>query len=78
MTKFFIIDTNTLLSALILPNSVPKKAFLKVEHNGSIIFLEATFAELDEVIRRPKFEKYISLENRLLFLDSIKRTALFF
>jgi putative PIN family toxin of toxin-antitoxin system len=71
------LDTNTLLSAIILPNSTPQKAYDKAQENGFLIFSEATFAELSEVIERPKFDKYIALENRLRFLERLQKTSLF-
>jgi putative PIN family toxin of toxin-antitoxin system len=77
MNQLFIIDTNTLLSAIILPNSTPQKAYDKAQENGFLIFSEATFAELSEVIERPKFDKYIALENRLRFLERLRKTSLF-
>ena len=77
MNQLFIIDTNTLLSAIILPNSTPQKAYYKAQENGFLIFSEATFAELSEVIERPKFDKYIALENRLRFLERLRKTSLF-
>ena len=78
MNKLFVIDTNILLSAVILPHSTPKKAFDKAQQNGFVVFSDATFAELSEVIHRPKFDKYVTLEDRLLFLDYVKTSCLFF
>lgn len=78
MNNRFVIDTNVLLSAAILPNSVSKKAFLKAQENGFIALSKETFAELSEVIRRPKFDKYLKIEDRLLFLDYIESSCLFF
>lgn len=78
MEQFFIFDTNTLISALILPNSIPRKALYKAQNVGILVFSEATFAELSEVIHRSKFDKYIPLNDRLLFLFNIKETSLFF
>lgn len=36
---------------------------------------EATIAELDEVLRRPKFNKYVPEEKRLEFLAALVREA---
>jgi predicted nucleic acid-binding protein len=38
-----------------------------------LLVSEATVAELDEVLRRPKFNKYISEEKRLEFLAALQR-----
>ncbi|MDZ7898317.1 MAG: putative toxin-antitoxin system toxin component, PIN family [Arcicella sp.] len=76
MNQLFIIDTNTLVSAVILPNSTPKKAFDKAQENGFLVFSEATFAELSEVICRTKFDKYLPLEKRLNFIKSLRESSL--
>lgn len=78
MNKLFVFDTNILLSAVILPLSTPKKAFVKAQENGFVVFSEATFAELSEVIYRAKFDKYTALEDRILFLDYVQTSCLFF
>jgi uncharacterized protein len=71
----FVIDTNTLLSALILPGSTPDQAFRKAEETGRLAFSADTLAELQNVVIRPKFERYVSLSKRLDFLDRLIRVA---
>ena len=67
MIQRVVFDTNTLVSAVILPRSVPARAYQQVRQTGEIAVSEATLAELLDVLQRPKFDKYISLEKRLLF-----------
>jgi putative PIN family toxin of toxin-antitoxin system len=43
--------------------------------SGRLLVSEATVAELDEVLRRPKFDKYVSEEQRLEFLAALVREA---
>ena len=70
-----VIDTNVVVSALLLPRSVPRQAFDMAAAGGKVLISEATVSELDEVLRRPKFNKYIPEEKRLDFLASLVKTA---
>jgi uncharacterized protein len=66
-----VIDTSVTVSAVLLPRSVPRRAFDHAAAIGRLLLSEATLAELDEVLRRPKFDKYVSEPKRLEFLLSL-------
>ena len=68
MTRKFVIDTNVLISALLFKSSVPFRALELAEEQGIILYSEATLSELGQVLNRPKFNKYLSPEERQLFL----------
>ena len=70
-----VIDTNIAVSAVLLPRSVPRQAFDAAAARGKLLVSEATVAELDEVLRRPKFDKYVPEEKRLEFLAALVREA---
>src|SRR5262245_44067475 len=70
-----IIDTSVLVSAVLLPRSVPRQAFDAAFAQGKLLVSEATVAELDEVLRRPKFNKYLPEEQRLEFLAALVQEA---
>src|ERR1051325_9545148 len=70
-----VIDTGVAVSAVLLPLSVPRQAFDAAAERGKLLVSEATVAELDEVLRRPKFDKYLSEEQRLEFLAALVRQA---
>ncbi len=74
----YVIDTNTLLSAVISPdgNSISAKAYHKALENGVIMASDETFAELVDVIFRKRFDKYISDETRFSFLSSFRKAAI--
>jgi uncharacterized protein len=73
MTKLkFVIDTNILVSSILMASSKPDQALKKARKIGFILFSENTFSELKEVLNRRKFDKYILLETRLEFLSKIK------
>jgi len=54
---------------------VPRQAFDAAAARGKLLVSEETIAELDEVLRRPKFNKYVSEEDRLEFLAAFVQEA---
>jgi putative PIN family toxin of toxin-antitoxin system len=63
-----VVDTNVLVSALLAANSIPGQAMTKAEDLGQLLASTATLAEIDEVLRRPRFARFLSMETRLEFL----------
>lgn len=73
MTKpRYVFDTNIIISAALFSRSITRQAFDKALIHGNILVSEDIFNELSEVIQREKFDKYISLEERLAFFDDLK------
>src|SRR5579862_223498 len=70
-----VLDTGVAVSAVLLPHSVPRQAFDAAAERGKLLASEPTVAELDEVLRRPKFNKYVPEENRLEFLAALVQFA---
>ena len=66
-----VIDTGVVVSAVLLPRSVPRQAFDLAAARGRLLVSNETIAELDEVLRRPKFDKYVSEARRLEFLAAL-------
>ncbi len=69
----FVLDTNVIISALLLPRSVPRQAFDRAFGQGVVLASLATLDELDDVIRRKKFDRYVVEEKRLQFLEVLIR-----
>jgi putative PIN family toxin of toxin-antitoxin system len=63
-----VLDTNTLVSRLLLPGGVAGRAVDKALSVGILLASEATLTELAEVLSRPKFDRYVSIEERRQFL----------
>jgi uncharacterized protein len=63
-----VIDTCVVVSAVLLPRSIPRQAIDLVMERGKLLISASTIAELDEVLRRPKFNKYFELSRRQEFL----------
>jgi putative PIN family toxin of toxin-antitoxin system len=66
--QFVILDTNVVISALLVPHGLPGRVFAEIEDRRSLLASEATLAELHEVLHRPKFDKMISDAVRKAFL----------
>jgi putative PIN family toxin of toxin-antitoxin system len=75
--NLFVIDTNTLISAFVFKYSNPRKAFEKAIKKGEVFASLKTYNEFSEFLLRPKFDKYISLEEKLLALKEFKELAVF-
>ncbi len=72
----FVFDTNAIVSALFLKQSVSRSAFDHAIAVGKLLISEATIGEFDDVLRRPKFNKYIAEDDRVRFLAKLLREAI--
>jgi uncharacterized protein len=57
-----------IVSAVLSPRSVPRQAFDLAFSIGTVLVSDSILVEIDDVLRRPKFERYVSEEERLQFL----------
>ena len=73
----FVFDTNTIVSALLLPDSNPRQALDRAQDRGKILISMPALLELNEVIARKKFDKYLSEEKRKEFLAALVKQAEF-
>ncbi len=71
----FVFDTNTIVSAVLLKGSVPRQAFDRAIRLGKLLVSQATIEELNEVLRRKGFDKYVLEEERIEFLTALVREA---
>jgi len=62
-----VFDTNTLISHLLIPNSIPAKAVQKGLYSGQIIVSDDTLDELANVLSRARFDRYITIKDRQEF-----------
>ncbi len=70
-----VIDTNVAVSAALLRRSTPRLALDRVLGHGVLLHSVPTLAELNEVIGRPRFHRYLSVDERLEFLAELVRTS---
>lgn len=73
--KRIVLDTNILISGLVLSSSKPQQIFDYVTENQILLISEATFAEIFQTFIRPKFDKYLSIEKRLAFIATLRQKA---
>jgi len=72
-----VVDTNVLVSRLILPQSLPAQALRRAELEAHLLISEATMYELADALSRAKFDRYVSLEDRKSFLQRLGQIAEF-
>jgi len=63
-----VIDTSTLIGAVLRPTSTPRQALLVAAKGFELCVSLQTLHELQEVLYRPKFDRYAPLQTRLDFL----------
>jgi uncharacterized protein len=71
----FVFDNNTLVSALLFERSVPAQAFYAALDHGIILVSQPTFTELNGVLDRKKFDRYVTREEREQFLATFLHEA---
>lgn len=64
----WVFDTNTLISRLLSPSGVPAKAVDHALASGVLLVSKDTMNELARVLDRPKFDPYVSREDRRRFI----------
>ena len=74
MTRF-VFDTNVTVSALLFNESVPGRAFFRALGHGKILVSGPLVSELSRVLGRKSFDRYVSREEREMFLESVVREA---
>ena len=70
-----VFDTNVLVSALLFEHSVPAQAMFAAMDAGKILLSETLVNEINEILQRKKFERYISVEQREEFLIALVQSA---
>ena len=70
-----VIDTNIWISAAISSHGVTSALVQRVLMKGNVVFSDATFAELETRLWKPKFDRYITPESRRCTLRGIEEIA---
>jgi putative PIN family toxin of toxin-antitoxin system len=66
-----VIDTNVLISSLLLAMSTPARAVDKAVTNAQLVATRETLRELIEKLHSPKFDRYVRRERREALLERI-------
>jgi len=70
-----VIDTNCIVSRLLVPQSVAAHAVRKAIDTAEVLMSDATLGELADVLSRGKFDRYISIEDRQQFFRRLARVV---
>ena len=73
----FVFDTNVLISAFLFSQSKPRQALEQAQDIGVIVLSNSVLSELEEVLYRPKFDRYITKERREEFIENFTENAQF-
>ena len=73
----FVCDVNVIISAALLPGSKPDRALRKAYDLGELLVSDSIWLELEQVLARPKFNRYITPEERNDFLVDLSETVQF-
>ena len=70
-----VFDTNVIVSALLFESSKPARALQYMLANGSVLMSLELLEELNEVLRRERFNRYVTREEREAFLVALVARA---
>jgi uncharacterized protein len=70
-----VLDTNVLVSALLVPRSKPRQALDRAAREGKVLLSFAVLSELYSVLSRERFRRYVDEEDVRLFLAALTREA---
>jgi putative PIN family toxin of toxin-antitoxin system len=70
-----VFDTSSLVSAAILPDSIPNQALQHAILHERLFVGEETLGELGRVLNLRKFDRYLALESRIEFFEGVSRDS---
>lgn len=71
-----VLDPGVLVSALITPSGTPAKLLLSAGEGGfELIVSPLLLEELELVLRREKFRRYVDLDSVATYVDLLRRSA---
>ncbi len=71
----YVFDTNVIVSALLFENSKPAQAFQYALKHGKVLISRDLLKELNEVLGRRKFDRYVTSQKRKEFLEMLVKLA---
>jgi putative PIN family toxin of toxin-antitoxin system len=73
----YVFDTNVIVSALLLDQSIPALAFRAALDRGKILLSRPVLKELNEVLAREKLKTYFLTEEREQFIIALLKESIF-
>jgi putative PIN family toxin of toxin-antitoxin system len=71
----FVFDTNAIISAVLIKRSISRRAFDKAISEGELLISVETIDELNRVLGREDFARYVTEDERMEFLAVLLREA---
>jgi len=68
----YVCDTNLLISSLLNSHTPPAQTLDWIIDQGVLLFSRSTHDELQAILQRAKFDRYLAKDKRLDFLHSLK------
>jgi putative PIN family toxin of toxin-antitoxin system len=75
MSRRVVFDTSTLVSAALRVGSIPYQALLGALATCDLCVCAETLAELEQVLNRERFDRYLDLTSRIEFVSLIRRNG---
>jgi uncharacterized protein len=71
----YVFDTNVIVSALLFENGKPSQALRYALANGEVLLSLDLLEELNEVLGRKRFNRYVTSDEREEFLEALVERA---
>ncbi|PZV27517.1 MAG: putative toxin-antitoxin system toxin component, PIN family [Snowella sp.] len=72
-----VLDTNIIVSAILSKTGKPRQTLDKAQDISQVLMSNSVLEEIEMVLLRPKFDKYISQLERRFFLTNFLKTVEF-
>ena len=76
-SRRYVFDTNALVSAVLFEGGKPSQALRLALQKGTVLLSQPTFEEVDEVLAREQFGRYLPLEDRAAFVEALVERSRF-
>lgn len=71
----WVFDVNVFVSAALFSSSIPARAVFRAIEIGDLLLSETLFAELERTLRLSRFDRYLAIDDRELFLETVVERA---
>ena len=71
----YVFDTNSIISANLLDRSVNRLAYDKALEEGVLLYSKETLSEFVQVFSRPKFDKYLPVNERIKAIEAFEKKS---
>lgn len=75
---FVVLDASSVVAAALKVAGVPRRALLLARERHTIALSEPVFAEIEDVLRRPKFARVLTVDGQLEVLELLSAGSVWF